>query len=411
MNLIVNLFVILLVLLCYVTPGYSQCDNITENEGGRVFNMINKTEQEEIWIEGGFIRAGDGEWVSVSTILDTFINAAVFVSLPEIDGDTSSEGYPAIARVRNVVTSGQVSFEVRLYQANDSFCLKTWSVPQPIDPPLGLSWLAVERGAFNLSGSIFMIGEGEITRAVAAPYDVSNRHTFMFPSGCESPDKPCEYESGSDIGIIIQLQTTVNERILISRVFSSNGISSNNSVILVLQTHDSPDPSYYEVSNAEQLAFMTYMNDIDISCVEKLSLETNKYDGVTHFKMDVNFVNTYVLPPGIYGTIATARSLADSTGLRAFGRTVNSASFITQEDQCFDEETQHTTGELVYTFVVGERAVTGCTVCKAVFTPDTSEPTKSPTGAPSAQPSSVPSTPMPTTVCQDKIEVVRMRRR
>ena len=145
----------------------------------------------------------------------------------------------------------------------------------------------------------------------SAPYHISNRHDFSFPAGCEVAGKPCEYETGVDIGIIMQLQTTVNERLLISRVFSFNGISENNSVILVLQTHDSHDPSYYEVSDPELLAFMTFMNDIDVSCLERMSFETAKYDDVTHFKTDVDFKHTYILPPGLYGTIATARSLAE----------------------------------------------------------------------------------------------------
>lgn len=411
MRSVASLLVAVAAVVLLSFPATTMAVNCTVDESQVVYNMIEKHIQDEIWIEGGFSPGGDQNWVTVSTVLDTFVNAAVFISLPDIPGETSNEGYPAIARIRNVVTSGQVSFEMRLFQANDSYCLKTWAIPQAIDPPQSLSWLVVERGAFNLSGAVFMIGEGNITRATSAPYDPANRHEFAFPSGCEAVGRPCEYLDGTDVGIIIQIQTTVNERLLISRVFSSDGINKNNSVILVLQTHDSPDPSYYQVSSPEQLAFMTYQNDLDISCVERLSFETTKYDPVTHFKKDFSFVNTYTLAPGIYGTIATARSLADSTGLRAFARTVNSASFITQEDQCFDEETQHTTGELVYTFVVGERAEVGCTVCKAVFTPDTSKPTFSPTIAPSGEPSAVPTTPQPTTVCRHKTEVVRMRRK
>lgn len=64
----------------------------------------------------------------------------------------------------------------------------------------------------------------------------------------------------------------------------------------------------------------------------------------------------------------------------------------------------------MYTFVVGERIEVGCIVCKAVFTPDTSEPTPVPSSRPSGMPSSAPTTPQPTTICRDKIEVVRMGR-
>ena len=282
-----------------LSPTPMNCENITEyiNNGGTdVVNMITHAPQTDVWIEGGFTKAGDSEWVTISTVLGSFQDAAVFVSLPDIAGETSSDGYPAIARVRNVVRSGQVSFDVKLYQANDSYCLKNWSIPRAVDP-VSLSWLAVEHGAFNLTGSYFMIGEGEISRASAEAYDVANRHEFYFPTGCVSADLSCEYGSGSDVGIIMQLQTTVNERILITRVYSSSGLSQNNSVTLVLQTHDSPDPSYYEVSSPEMLAFMTYENNIDVSCVERLSFETWKYEDVTHIKKDVKFQNAYVLPP------------------------------------------------------------------------------------------------------------------
>ena len=70
--------------------------------------------------EGGFTVAGDAEWVSVSTQYADFKDAVLFVSLPVILGDTSNDGFTAIARVRNVVSSGQVSFEAKWYQTNDS---------------------------------------------------------------------------------------------------------------------------------------------------------------------------------------------------------------------------------------------------------------------------------------------------
>ena len=49
------------------------------------------------------------------TTTDEFVNAVVFVGLPEIDGETSDDGYPAIVRVRNILSIGQVSFEMKIY--------------------------------------------------------------------------------------------------------------------------------------------------------------------------------------------------------------------------------------------------------------------------------------------------------
>jgi len=98
--------------------------------------------------------------------------------------------------------------------------------------------------------------------------------------------------------------------------------------------------------------------------------ETQVYEEVTNVKQYILFDYLYVLPPGVYGTVATSNSLSDSTGLRAFDRTVNGASIITQEDQCTDEETDHTTPERVFVMVVGEQTLqSSCVRCRAVFAP------------------------------------------
>ena len=98
--------------------------------------MITNTSQSAVWIEGGYITVGDTAWVTVSTVLSSFRNAAVFLSLPNIPGKTSSEGFPAIARIRNVKQNERVSFEVKIFLANDSYCSKNWYIPKTIDPPL-----------------------------------------------------------------------------------------------------------------------------------------------------------------------------------------------------------------------------------------------------------------------------------
>ena len=126
--------------------------------------------------------------------LADFDDAVVFVSLPAIPGDTSNDGFASIARVRNVVSSGQVSFEVKLYQANDSFCSKAWRIPAPISPGMSLSWLVAEKGAFDLDdGKYFMIGSGPISREDADVTNSNNFQRFNFPTGCDSPTIPVCY--------------------------------------------------------------------------------------------------------------------------------------------------------------------------------------------------------------------------
>ena len=129
-----------------------------------VTNRVSGEPVTSVWLEGGYTSVGDQEWVSVSSSSSSFINASVFVSLPNIPGEWANESFPAIARVRNVVTSGgAVSFETRLYQANDSLCSQEWHVPEAI-APMSLSWMIAEHGAYDVDGHYFMVGSDSITK-------------------------------------------------------------------------------------------------------------------------------------------------------------------------------------------------------------------------------------------------------
>jgi hypothetical protein len=147
------------------------------------------------------------------------------------------------------------------------------------------------------------------------------------------------------------------------------------------------------------LAYMAFETDIRVSCVEKWTIETRQFTGVTNIKLDISFAETYAIPPGVFGMIGTSNSLGDSTGLRAFDRTTTTTSLIPQEDQCVDQETMHTTAEVVFAFVIGEAQGTdGCVICRALFPPPSSWPTLAPSeqsldlpvSGPSATPSKEP---------------------
>lgn len=331
-------------------------------------NLISKQPQLDTWIEGGFILADSSSWVHVSTTLSSFNDVVVFVSVPEISGelqeDGTNKGYPAIARVRNVVSSGQVTFDTKLYLANDSYCANTWYTPKPINPPAKLSWIAVESGAFNVSGKKLFVGKGPITRENSDTTNQNNFVRFDYPSGCTSASEVCAFDEGDVVGIITQLQTVVYDRLLIPRGVSVQRRFSK----IVLQPHDSIDSNYYVMLSPETLGFMAFPTDIKISCVEKLTFETHRYYPVTHVTVDVAYHYYYTNPPGIFGMVGSSVSLADSTGLRTFDRSSSGTSIVTQEDQCYDEETVHTTQEVVFAFIIGEQAQsTSCTVCRAFF--------------------------------------------
>ena len=368
-----------------------------------VVDMISKAPVTTNWMEGGYANMDDGSWTRVTTILTTFVNASVFVSLPDIGSNGVSGGFPAIARIRNVVSNGQVSFDARIYQANDSYCSKEWYVPVSLSSPLSMSWLVAENGAYNLSQSIaFIIGRGAITRQDSSTTNTNNFIRFIYPMGCVSSTLPCGFSSESPAGLILQLQTLVYDRLLIPRVVNS----ALRFFRAVLQPHDSLDSSYYVMLTPETMSYMAFTSGVSIGCVEGLAFDTNTFNSVTSTELSITFGHTYTLPPGIYGVIGSGTSLSDSTGLNVFKRTTTSASVITQEDQCVDQETDHTTPEVVHVLVVGKSAAlsSSCLVCKLVFTPQvsvspsraptlqSSVPTTNPTRLPSRSPSSTPST-------------------
>jgi hypothetical protein len=70
---------------------------------------------------------------------------------------------------------------------------------------------------------------------------------------------------------------------------------------------------------------------------------------------------------------------------------VTNARYITQEDQCFDAETKHTTQERSFVFVAGESSVLDISQTRCFISYDYSSPTSAPSNQPSSEPSSTPS--------------------
>jgi hypothetical protein len=95
--------------------------------------------------------------------------------------------------------------------------------------------------------------------------------------------------------------------------------------------------------------------------------------------------------------IGTLTSVNDMATLRVFNNTPSGAFYITQEDQCYDEEVNHIANESAFTFAIGESTVSDesvpLTECFIVYNNaiPTGQPSEVPSGEPSACPSIVPS--------------------
>ena len=360
------------------------------------------------WFEVAFTSIDDRRWYTVTTQNKDWVkNAVVFVSLPDIGGPTYDDPSNVFLapKLRNIVRNGDnsVSFDVKLTQANDSACSKEWHVPSFLSEEIKLAWLVIEEGAYSLNGDDVFIGSGPITRADADPVatiENGNAVRLFYPSNCSGVIGTCVH-SGSDEtrGAITQLQTSVNTidngkdfflYVRIRVVFARH-------IQLVLNPHSSSDSSIFTISTPETVAYMVFNTPFSVNCIEGVAFETNKYSPVTSDRISVNYVYTYDYAPGLFGSISTV-SLTDATVLRQFSNGVNSGNFITQEDQCFDEQTIHTAQETAYVLVIGE--VVGSPddlICYTSFggdqssTPSSEAPTIKPTSAPTVNPTSAPS--------------------
>jgi hypothetical protein len=335
-----------------------------------VTNLITKDKVTTTWLEGGSVEISSSEWVTVTTQASDFSSAAVFVSVPDLQEAGGGEtGFPVSARVRNVLTSvdGEVSFETKLYLANDSFCAKTWYVPQDVGVGGGVraSWIVAEHGAYDVAGSQFIVSEGPITRVNNVPSNDANRITFDYPVGCVSSSVSCAMDASSTLGIMLQLQTVVYDRLLVPRAFLVGTQQSR----IVLQPHDSGEASYFVLPEAETLAYMVYESGVSLGCVESsVALMTATFPSTTDETFELSFAGASFSAaaevPGVFGSVTTCRSLRDATSVRVRSLTSSGVTLNAQEDQCLDEEVRHAALEGMSFLVMGESNTRGSVYCK-----------------------------------------------
>ena len=354
------------------------------------------------WLESGFVYIDDKAWYPITTVTNQFQKAtSVFISLPDQGGnlyDSPSNVFLA-PRVKDRVTNGnnKRTFSVKLQQANDSTCSKQWRIPQYLTNKVQVSWMVVQQGAYQISGGHqFIIGEGGLTRADAsstATVNNGNAIRLWFPENCLNVSGSCTH-NGADAnrGAIAQLQTDNNKidggrefflYIRVRVVFSRH-------IQLVLIPHSSTTASIFTITTPETGAYMVFDTPLNIRCLEKAVFETAIFTPVTSDAKFVNYQNTYLYPPGLYGGLSTV-SLVDATVLRQFSNGINSGNFITQEDQCAEEQTVHTAQETAFIVVLGEIASTPTTECKVSFGGvETNAPTRAPTATPTVNPTASP---------------------
>jgi hypothetical protein len=251
-----------------------------------------------------------------------------------------------------------------------------------------MTWLVAVEGAYSILTNYtnpyfntnFIIASGELTRASANPVVTGgNAVQFPYPKGCDHlPTTTCYVQE--TCGAIQQLQTSINK--------IDNGVELfltvrawrvlPRSTWLVLVPHDSSVASYFQIPTAETVGFIVFPTGQYVTCLEGFAFETKKYN-VSSAPVDYAFYHNYTSTPGVFGMIITVISMVDSTSLSVYNLRSNDATIITKEDQCVDEEYDHTTTEIMSLLVAGRTSTTPWLQCFAYYG---FEPSPAPTSAP-----------------------------
>jgi hypothetical protein len=384
-------------------------------------NVVNHT-----WMEIGYVNLTDTEWTTVTTTVNNLNpnndrQISVFMSLPEYGGPTATEGWPMVVKMNGraqKLNNGHYTFQARLVQPNDSFCPHIWWTPKP-SPTLNIGWLIVEEGVYNVTTSMLQFGSGEITRDNSEPmlkYDTPSlyhaKYVMNYTTGCnpDDLDAVCEFvEKVSDfepvsvpyknvlvtysstgwshLGATNQLQTSINKvpdgsgkelwmNTRVRHVFPDR-IVMMLAVHSVFVNYDNPGalkgpynynftlyPDYADIHTPEIASYFVWEKNMRLTCIEGLVMETSIQFPITDQALRMNYFYDFETTPGLFGMIGTLNSVGDTTSLRVFNRSKTGANYITQEDQCTDEEENHQTAESAFTMVVGKAAdVLGDTHC------------------------------------------------
>jgi hypothetical protein len=337
------------------------------------------------WMEVGFFTVYTDSWTSVEATYRNFSDPVVFLSLPQLSAALSLSLRVNNTRLQALPDGlSRYSFEARSYGVSDEYCNTSLYNEWPTDlilQSVPIGWLVVERGMFNVSHRAFIVQTDSITRSTALSGDTVNVFKSSAPNDVCNYGENCKFNDVTKLVTIAQLQTTRYARFLLLR---SAG-TTKRTVTYILLPHDSVNPQNFVIPYpGEAYAWILFENDLSVSCLENLVIETREYTVRDVYKRIV-FQNSFTAPPVLFGMVNSLFG-GDSLGLRSFNVSTNTADFVTQEDRCSDKETAHTNEEKAAILLIGTAAV-GSVRCGATFSFMT------PTVVPSARPSLHPSAP------------------
>lgn len=344
---------------------------------------------------------------TIVTTEATFTDPIVLLSSPQSKADgrrrlQSQHSHPSSALMSvSHDMGGRVTFTLQLEPYNDTYCEKPWSTPI-LRAPSNVTWLVVEQGAYNIGGFTFFAGKGVVGRKNYNPFDGENYHRIDYPTGCVHDDESCYY-THDNIGVLATVQTRYNRRLLIPRVTQ---VARDYAVYFLQPYHDSRICAFYTLPLPEVVGYLSFELNMQLPCAN-LAMESHKLNAVTSSGVDVPLLYSFASTPGVFGTIGSMYPDDPDVISLSLIATRMSVSAMAVEDQCYDDETVHSSFETAYMLVMGALPPnSGNNLrCSVVFTSEPPVPTMSPTLQPTAVPTTSPTlsptlSHAPTITCQ-----------
>lgn len=345
------------------------------------------------WLEVGFFTISPDFWTTVETTYTNFLDPVVFLSLPNLPGNTPDVGQSMSLRVKDATlnrvdaNTAYYSFQAKSLNASSKWCLPNFYTPSELDlPEIAIGWMVVEKGKFNISDKGFLIHSDMInlTNKFYKEEHVNQKVSYA-PATCDGGIQcALTVDNVATLLTIAQLQTTRFNTFLLLR---GNRRAVDHVVYMLTPADSSSDFGYSFPDPGEEFAWMLFETGVTIACSEDLAIESF-IRNTNSVLITLNYANTYTLAPALYGMVMTI-SGRDSVGLRAFNQGVNSANYIIQEDKCAKSETNHGGFESTAILIIGSTVSVGSTLCGATF--NEVAPSRAPTPTPTVEP-----TPLPT---------------
>ncbi len=85
-----------------------------------VFSKNSAVSPSSIWLEAGQMYLDDSHWTNVTTVVKTFVNPVILLSMPDFGGSTYNSGPPLSLTIRNKKfgSNGALSFQVKVSAFN-----------------------------------------------------------------------------------------------------------------------------------------------------------------------------------------------------------------------------------------------------------------------------------------------------